>query len=173
MGETGSLKVMALGERGIVMSRVIRAPREQVFEAYTRPEWVPHWLGAFGGWEMDGCEIDPRAGGTWRYTWRGPHGERMGWSAVCREFSPPSRIATVARFDEPWHAGEEEGSVTFGEVDSGRTEVTLTVRYASAAVRDEVLRSPMSDGVAASFDALESLVEAPQERWMDAEAGVP
>ena len=41
---------------------------------------------------------------------------------------------------------------------AGSAWLTITMRYASKAVRDAVLQSPMEHGVAASFDLLEGLV---------------
>ena len=53
------------------------------------------------------------------------------------------------------------------------TLVTLRLRYESTRVRDEVLASPMAQGMALSFDKLQEFLAEPAERWMDAEAGVP
>lgn len=172
MSEFGKLKVAADDDRGIVLTRIFDAPREVVFEAYVRPELVQHWLGVVAGWEMVVCVIEPKVGGTWRFVWNGPKGERMGWRGVCRELDPPARIATVNSFDEPWFRGGEVGTVTFSELGS-KTLLTATLEYDSREARDEVLASPMAQGMAASYDKLAEILEAPSERWMDAEAGVP
>ena len=172
MHEIGKLKVAADGDRRIVVKREFDAPREEVFDAWTRPEHVQHWLGVFGGQEMTVCELEPRVGATWRCVWSGPDGGRMGYRATCTEFSPPERIASVATFDPPWFDGEERGTVTFEEEDSGRTLVTMWLRYDSREVRDEVLASPAFQGMALSFDELEEHLAAPADNWMDAEASV-
>lgn len=172
MSEHGKLRVEADGERRIVVRRIFDAPREEVFDAYTKPEHVQRWLGVFGGWSMETCEIDPRIGGAWRFVWTGPEGGRMGYRALCSEFSPPERIATTASFDDPWFEGEERSTVTFEERGS-RTLLTMWLRYESTKVRDEVLASPMAQGMALSFDKLEEYLAAPADNWMDAEAGVP
>lgn len=173
MSETyGKLKVEADGDRRILLTREFDADREDVFDAWTKPEHVPHWLGVFGGWSMARCEIEPRVGGVWRFVWSNGEGARIGWRAVCTEFSPPERIATAATFDDPWFEGEERGTTVFEE-RGGRTTVTLRLRYDSQKARDEVLASPMAQGMALSLDALEEHLAAPAERWMDAEAGVP
>ncbi len=80
MSVFGKMKVEADGERRIKVTRAFDATREEVFDAYTKPEHVQHWLGAIGGWWMSVCEIDPRIGGTSRFVWRGPEGGRMGLS---------------------------------------------------------------------------------------------
>lgn len=173
MSETyGKLKVEADGDRRILLTREFDAAREDVFDAWTSPEHVPHWLGVFGGWSMARCEIEPRVGGVWRFVWTHGEGTRMGLRAVCTEFSPPERIATTATFDDPWFEGEERATIVFEE-RGGRTTVTQRLRYASQKARDEVLASPMAQGMALSLDALEEHLAVPADRWMDAEAGVP
>lgn len=172
MSEIGKLKVSEDGDRAIVMTRLFEAPREEVFDAYTKPELVQHWLGCFGGWSMTACEIEPRVGGVWRFVWTGPDGKRMGWRAICREFVAPERIASSATFDEPWFPGAEEGKVTFEE-RGGRTALTMRVSYESREVRDDVLGTSMPQGVAMSYDKLEELLAAPADQWMEHEAGVP
>jgi uncharacterized protein YndB with AHSA1/START domain len=41
---TGTLQVTTPTEREIVMTRVFDAPRSLVFEAWTNPEHLPHWM---------------------------------------------------------------------------------------------------------------------------------
>jgi len=69
-----NLEVAPRGEREIVMTRVFDAPRNLVFEAYTKPELVKRWLGVFGGWTLPVCEIDLRVGGSYRFVWRNADG---------------------------------------------------------------------------------------------------
>jgi uncharacterized protein YndB with AHSA1/START domain len=173
MTQIGKLTVAADGDRRIVVRRDFDAPRDEVFDAYTKPEQVQHWLGVFGGWEMSTCELEPRIGGTWRYVWTGPGGATMTYRATCTEFAAPERITTSAAFEPPWFEGEERGTVAFEELGSRRTRVTLWLRYATTKIRDEVLASPMAQGMALSYDGLEAYLAEPAERWMDAEAGVP
>jgi len=75
----------------------------------------------------------------------------MGMRGVYREIVPAERIVSTESFDEPWYEGEAVGTVVFVE-QGGKTTVTNTVLYASKAVRDAVLKSPMESGVAASYD---------------------
>lgn len=56
--------------REVVMTRVVDAPRRHVFEAWTKPEHLPHWMLGPGDWSMTVCEIDLRPGGLWRFVWR-------------------------------------------------------------------------------------------------------
>lgn len=157
MSPAGALKVTTPSEREIAMTRVFDAPRNLVFEAYTKPELVKRWLGVHGGWSWSVCEIDLRVGGAYRFVWRGPGGEEMGMGGVYREVVVPERIVATEAFDQSWYPGEAVS--TFVLVQQGdRTTLTLTVRYQSREARDAVLKSPMEQGVAAGFDKLEELL---------------
>jgi uncharacterized protein YndB with AHSA1/START domain len=162
----GNLQVSTPSDREIAMTRVFDAPRRLVFDAHTRPELVRRWLGVFGGWSMVVCEIDLRVGGSFRYVWRGPEGQQMGMRGVFREIVPGERIVSTEVFDEPWYEGEAVDTMEFVE-QGGRTTLTVTVRYASKAVRDGVLKSPMEQGMAAGYDNLAGLL-ASQGRGTDA-----
>jgi uncharacterized protein YndB with AHSA1/START domain len=153
-----SLKITTPGDREIAMTRVFDAPRKLVFEAYTKPELLKRWLGVFGGWTLDICEVDLRVGGAYRYEWN-KAGKSMGLSGVFLEVVPDARLVTTEVFDDPWYEGKGQSTVTFVEA-GGRTTMTMTMCYDSKAVRDAVLESPMEHGVAASFDKLEELVLA-------------
>lgn len=152
-----NLKITTPSDREIAMTRVFDAPRHMVYEAFTRPELVRRWLGAIEGWRMDVCEIDLKVGGGYRYLWRGPDGNQMGMRGVYREIVPDERLVVTEQFDDPWYEGEAVVTVTFEE-QGGRTTMTEVVLYASKDVRDAVLKSPMEEGVAASFDKLAEIL---------------
>jgi uncharacterized protein YndB with AHSA1/START domain len=157
MTTTPNLTVTTPSDREIAMSRVFRAPRTLVWDAYTKPELVKRWLGVFGEMTMPVCEIDLRVGGGFRYVWRGPNGFEMGMRGTFREITRPERIVNSEKFDQAWYEGEAQVTLLLTEKD-GQTTATTTVLYASRAVRDGVLKSPMSTGVAAGFDELEKLL---------------
>ena len=60
-------------DREIVMSRVIDAPRELVFAAWSDPSHLPRWFGP-KGFKIETFEIDVREGGVWRFNMGGPDG---------------------------------------------------------------------------------------------------
>lgn len=161
MTTTRQLRITARGEREIEMTRVFDAPRQMVFDAYTKPELLRRWLYGMEGWSLAVCDIDLRPGGRYRYVWRrDSDGTEMGMGGEYREIVAPERIVATERFDEPWYPGEAIGTVTLVERD-GRTTLTQVMQYESREARDGVLRSPMEQGVALSFDRLERLVAAP------------
>jgi len=154
---THPLTVTALGDLEVTMQRRFDAPRELVFDAWTKPELLRQWLGVFGGWAMPICEIDLRVGGRYRYVWRNEEGAEMGVGGTYENVVRPHRIVCRERFDEPWYAGEALVTNALEEVDGG-TLCILTMHYESKEARDMVLASPMESGVAAGFLALDRLL---------------
>jgi len=157
MMDSGALKVTTRGDREIVMTRVLNAPRSMVFDAFTKPELVRRWLLGPEGWSMPVCEIDLRVGGKYRYVWRHAKGQEMGMGGEFREIVPPERIVSTEKFDESWYPGEAVGTLVLTEQE-GKTTVTQTVLYQSREAREAVLKSPMESGVAAGYDRLAELL---------------
>lgn len=151
------LQLSTSGERELVMTRSFAAPRDLVFACHTRPELVRRWLLGPPGWTMPVCEIDARVGGTYRYEWRGPEGQRMGASGIHREVVVPERIVFTQLFDEDWTGGETLITIVLREQD-GRTELTETTLFVSAAARTAALATGMAEGMESSFQQLEALM---------------
>lgn len=156
MTTTRSLTITAHGDREIVMTRIFNAPRQLVFDAHTKPELVQRWLLGPDGWTMPICEIDARAGGSYRWVWK-KNDVEMGVRGTFREVTPPSRIVHTEKFDEAWYPGEAVITTDFRE-QNGKTTMTVTMQYVSREARDAVLKSPMESGVARSYDRLEELL---------------
>ena len=157
MNTTDTLQVTTPSEREIAMTRVFDAPRSLVFDAWTKPELLKRWLGVRNGWSLAVCEVDLKVGGAYRFVWRGPDGAEMGMGGVYREIVPPERLVSTEKFDDPWYPGEALDTMVLAE-ESGQTRVTVTVLYESQEIRDAVLESGMTRGVAESYDVLDELL---------------
>lgn len=161
-GSSAGLVVTTPSDREIVMTRIFDAPRQLVFDAWTKPEHLVHWYGA-KGWTLTTCEIDLRPGGVWRFVMQGPNGAEMGVRGIYREIVPPERIISTESYDDfEEMGGETINTLTFEEAD-GKTTVTSTVRYQTREDRDAILRTPMERGVAEGFDALEAYLRKLQQ----------
>jgi uncharacterized protein YndB with AHSA1/START domain len=157
MKNAGKLQITTPSDRELAMTRSFDASRSLVFDAWTKPELLKRWLGVRGGWTFAVCEVDLKVGGKYRYVWRGPSGAEMGMGGVFREVVKPERLVATEKFDESWYEGDAVDTTTFVE-RGGKTTVTTTVLYASKAVRDAVLKSPMETGVAESYDKLDEVL---------------
>jgi uncharacterized protein YndB with AHSA1/START domain len=154
MKNTGTLQVTLPSDREILMTRVFDAPRDLVFDAFTKPELLKRWFGP-RGWTLDVCEVDHRVGGGFRFVLRGPNGALMGMRGVYREIVRPERSVHMESFDD--YPGESQVTGVFQEHD-GKTTLTVTVLYPSKEARDIVLKSGMEHGAAETYDRLAEML---------------
>jgi uncharacterized protein YndB with AHSA1/START domain/effector-binding domain-containing protein len=158
-----SFKVSTPGDREVQVLRDFNAPRELVFDAFTKPEIVRRWLLGPDGWTMPVCEIDLRVGGRYRYVWRKEAtGHEMGMAGTFREVARPEKLVATERFDDAWYPGEAVNTTVF-EQRGAVTRVTLTVLYESREARDTASRSGMERGMMAGYDRLEQLLSTMPE----------
>src|SRR5262245_3738669 len=140
----------------IVMTRVVDAPRELVWECWTSPEHLPHWMLGPEGWTMPRCEIDLRPGGAWHFGWRNSEGGEMEMGGTYREVIPPERLVSTERWGPEWP--ETINTLTLTEAD-GKTTIMQTVLYPSREARDAALQTGMKEGASQSFDRLAEYVQ--------------
>jgi uncharacterized protein YndB with AHSA1/START domain len=157
MSQTRTIELATPTDRDIVITRAFPAPRALVFDALTNPDLLPRWFNGPPGWTLAVCTLDLRPGGAYRYVWRGPAGEEMGMGGNFREVVPPIRVSATEKFDQAWYPGEAIVTTELAE-SGGVTTLTLTARYESREARDAVLRSPMDQGVEATYNSLEAFL---------------
>jgi uncharacterized protein YndB with AHSA1/START domain len=155
MANTENLKVTTPTDREIVVTRVFNAPRKLVFDAWTNPKYLPHWMLGPDGWTMPVCEIDLRPGGAWHFVWRHASGKEMEMRGSYREVQPPERVVSSESWGPDWP--ETLNTVVFSE-DAGKTTATITLLYASKEARDAALNTGMKQGMAMSYDRLEAFL---------------
>ena len=150
MKNTGTLAVSLPSDCEIRLTRVFQAPRDLVYEAFSKPEILKRWFGP-RGWTLETCEVDHRVGGGFRFVMRGPDGRLMGMRGRYLELTPPSGSVHMESFDD--FPGESRVTAEFTEQD-GRTTLVATIEYPSKEVRDIVIKSGMEHGAAESYDKL-------------------
>ena len=152
------LSVTTPSDREIVMKRIFDAPRQRVFDAYTKPELIKRWLLGPDGWSMPVCDVDLRIGGRFHYIWRNDaDGKQFGLHGVYNAIEVPERIVHDENFDEPWYPSDAQVTTAFTE-HSGSTTVTMTILYDSREARDAAIESGMEKGVAQSYDRLAEML---------------
>jgi glutathione S-transferase len=113
----------------LTLRRVIRAPRQKVFDAFIKPDLVRQWMGP-RGFKVAVLEMEPRAGGHYRLTMQHRHGDTAMVHGTYKEITPPERIVFTWK-PEGEHMGalpETLVTVTFTErkgAEGAETEVQL------------------------------------------------
>ena len=152
-------------DRDVVVVRVFNAPRNLVFDAWTKPELVRRWLLGPPGWTMPVCEMDVRPGGKYRWRWRSDEtGKEFGFVGEFREVVRPSKIVHVERY-EPGDVGGEMGeALVTSELteQNGVTTHKMTIRYESKEVRDAAVKTGMTDGMEQSYQKLDDVLAEQQ-----------
>ena len=82
-----------------VIERVFDAPRDLVWEAFTRAEHLKHWWGP-KGFKIFHCQIDLRPGGIFHYGMQSPTGNEMWGKWIFREIVRPERLAYAFSFSD-------------------------------------------------------------------------
>ncbi len=149
--KVGATTFTTPSDREIVMTRVFDAPRRLVFEAWTNPEHLPHWMLGPEGWTMPVCEIDLRPGGAWHFVWHNADGAEMAMRGVYQEVVPPERLVSTESWGGDWP--ETLNTLILTEHD-GKTTIENRVLYPTKEARDAALKTGMKEGVSASFDRL-------------------
>lgn len=122
-------------DREIVLSRVINAPRDIVFSAWSDPNHLPNWFGP-AGFRIENKEIDIRVGGLWRFDMIAPDGQLWRSRMQFRRIERP----TLIEFDHGADSDEDPArfrtTITFDEQSDGKTVITLRQLHPTKTQRD-------------------------------------
>ena len=150
-----------------IFQRTLDAPRQRVWDAFTKEEHLQHWWGP-ANMKNVVHTFDLRPGGLHHYSMDTPSGDTWWGRWVFEEVSPPERLVFVSSFSDekggvtraPFAAdfpAEVRSTITFEEQD-GKTVVTLKGEplHASEAERRffEGMNASMQNGWGGTFDAL-------------------
>lgn len=89
--------------RDLFFSCVFNAPREVVWQAWTRPDRLMRWF-APEHFTPASARVDLRPGGHFLYCMRSPEGVEFWGKGMYREVTPPERLVYVDSF------ADEEGN---------------------------------------------------------------
>ena len=131
---SGNTPESSTSDREIVATRVFDAPRELVFDLWTRPEHVAQWWGP-NGFTTTIQEMDVRPGGVWRLVMRGPDGTEYPNKSVFVEIVRPQRIV----FDHD--SGPKFRMTASFDDDGGKTRLTVRMVFETAALRDKTAKA--------------------------------
>ncbi|ABS64538.1 Activator of Hsp90 ATPase 1 family protein [Parvibaculum lavamentivorans DS-1] len=123
-------------DREIVLARVIDAPRNIVYAAWTAPEQIQAWFGP-DGMAIETREIGLKPGGLWRFDMVAPDGTRYSNRMIFLRMEAPALIEVEHGSDQDDDPGKFRMLVTFDEQSNGKTVITLRQMHPSKAQRNE------------------------------------
>ena len=121
-------------DREIVVSRLIDAPRELVFEAFTEVRHLSRWWGP-NGFTTTTRSFEFRVRGVWDFAMRAPDGTIYPEWITWTEITPPERIAMLhgESRDDP---NAFESILTFAS-DGAATRLEMCSVFPTKEQRDE------------------------------------
>lgn len=125
----------ASADREIVLTRVIDAPADSVWEAFSDPHHLIHWWGP-NGFTNTFHSFDFREGGVWDYMMHGPDGtDYPNW--VRFEKIVPGKLIEYVHGENEQHPEKFNASLRLEEKD-GKTTITLRLILSSAEEKKRV-----------------------------------
>lgn len=157
MNSTASFAPPASSNRELVLTRIIDAPRERVFKAWTTQLsqwWGPH------GMTTPFCEMDLRPGGIFRTVMRAPDGTEYPTKGVFLEVVAPERIVFTDAFGPGWEPDPDAffTAITTFENLGGKTKYTARALHWTAANREAHEKMGFHQGWGESLDRLAALM---------------
>lgn len=151
-------------ERGFTLTRILDAPREAVFRAWTDPDHLQWFFSPLSD-VHDPIEVDLRVGGTWRQRIVVDDDTDYVTGGVYREIVPPERVVFTWGAIDGWPRVDpdhpEDGpvvTVTLHEVGE-KTEMVFHLGLPDHLSEDQV-REWLAHGIRAGWiDTVDRLVE--------------
>lgn len=156
---TCTAKAAPVPERELVLTRIIDAPREKLFKAWTDPELVKQWFAPLP-WTTSAAELDVRPGGTAMVVMRGPDGNEYPNPGVYLEVVENERLVFTDAFTKAWEPSEKPfmtAIVTFEDI-GGKTRYTARARHWTVADREAHEKMGFHEGWGQCADQLAALV---------------
>jgi uncharacterized protein YndB with AHSA1/START domain len=119
------------------IERVIDAPPEAIFAAWTTKEAMEEWYKDGPNYEARVLELDVRVGGGFRIEWGPANEPPYRETGVYRELVAPSRLVIMETLEGPGDAGWRDTRLTIElEAQGGKTLLRLTHELPSREHRD-------------------------------------
>ena len=115
-----------VGDRAIVITRTVKAPRALVWEVCTDPKHIDRWWGPNGFTNtIHRFELKPE--GVWDFTMHGPNGQDFHNTCVFKRIDAPDYL----EFDHLKEMHFYKAMIRFIEVEGG-TRIEWTMRFDTA-----------------------------------------
>lgn len=138
----------------VKLHRVLTAPPEKLFRAFTDPDAMASWLPPYG-FVCNVHAMDAKVGGTYKMSFLNfSTGNSHSFGGEYLEIVPNEKLKYSDRFDDPNLPGEMITTVTFKAVSCG-TELFVTQEGIPAAIPAEMCYLGWQE----SLEKLKKLVE--------------
>jgi uncharacterized protein YndB with AHSA1/START domain len=145
-------------DRELVLTRIIDAPREKLFRAWTEPDLLKQWFTP-PPYKTTVAELDVRPGGANYIVMRGPDGQDLPNRGVYLEVVRNERLVITDAYSRAWEPSPKPFMtviLTFEDV-GGKTRYTARVRHWTVADRETHEKMGFHEGWGQATDQLAAL----------------
>jgi uncharacterized protein YndB with AHSA1/START domain len=148
------MKTKAAEKLSLEIKRLIKAPRDRVYAAWTDPAQMKQWFGPENVQTRD-LIVEARVGGTFRWDLTNSEGEKMTMRGEYRELQPGKKIVFTWHWDddEVWENHTSVVTVDLSDCPGG-TELRLTHEQ----LPNEQSRNGHTLGWSSALDKLEKFL---------------
>ena len=146
-------------DRDLMLTRLIDAPREKLYRAWTDATLLKQWFAPLP-YTTPVAELDVRPGGSAFIVMRGPDGKDLPNRGTYLEVVPNQRLVSTDAYVKAWEPSEKPFMtliLTF-EDEGGKTRYTARVRHWTVADREAHEKMGFHQGWGICADQLTALV---------------
>lgn len=165
--QTPTSAATSASDRELLLTRLIQAPRDKLFKAWTTPELITQWFTP-SPWRTIHAETDVRPGGASFIVMKGPDGTEVPNRGVYLEVIENERLVFTDAYTEAWKPSDKPfmtAVLTF-EDEAGpngtATRYTARVRHWTVADREAHEKMGFHEGWGKATEQLAALVGAPK-----------
>ena len=139
------------GKQELLITREFDLPLELLFKAYVEPEIVEQWMGT------KVLKLENKKYGGWQFETTDPKGNKHGFNGVIHDFCPNQKITRTFEMESAPFGAQLE-FLEFEKLTDDRSRLQMHVIYRSAALRDQMLKMGMSQGMNMAHNRLQDIV---------------
>ena len=144
----------------LVLTRIIDASPEKVFDAWTRPELLRQWF-VPKPWTIAAAELDVRTGGASHIVMRAPDGTEFPNHGVYLEVVRNRRLVFTDAYTEAWVPSAKPFMTASVDLEDlgGKTRYTARARHWSKEDREAHEKMGFHEGWSICAEQLAALIE--------------
>ncbi len=150
------------------LTRTFDAPRQLVWDVFTKAEHLKHWMGPTG--QLSHATVDLKPGGVFHYGMAMPNGDVMWGKWTFKEIDPPKKLVVVVAFSDeklgltrhpmaPAWPLETISTTTLVE-NAGKTTITLEWRAYNATPEEQAAFDASHDSMTAGWGGTMNALDA-------------
>lgn len=148
-------------DRELVLTRLMDAPREKIFRAWTEPELLVRWFTP-APWKTVKAEVDVRPGGSSLIVMADPDGNEYPNPGIYLEVVPNEKLVVTDAYTSAWVPSAKPfmTAIITLEDEDGKTRYTARALHWTVADREQHEAMGFHEGWGKCAEQLEALAKS-------------